>query len=143
MDLSSFVTSLATSFIIFAILLLVFSWLSKRPGNEVIYYPSRVLKGLEPFEQGMKSRNPFSWIMEAIRASEDEVISMAGVDAATYLVFLSTGCLLAPLVFSFLSFLSVFRCLMKCLFWCFSCRDTNFVRNNSCAGSHSNCSNRR
>lgn len=87
MDFSSFLTSLATSCLIFVILMFVFAWLSKRPSNHVIYYPNRILKGLGPCEG---TRNPFTWIKEAVTSSEADVISISGVDTAVYLLFLST-----------------------------------------------------
>lgn len=91
MDFSSFLTSLGTSFLIFVVLMLLFAWLSRKPGNSVIYYPNRILKGMDPWEGGKRTRNPFAWIREAITSSEDDVISMSGVDSAVYLVFLSTA----------------------------------------------------
>ena len=66
MDFTSFLTSLGTSFVIFLVLMIVFAFLSSRPGNNVVYYPNRILKGLDPLEGGYKSRNPFSWIKEAL-----------------------------------------------------------------------------
>jgi hypothetical protein len=91
MDLSSFLTSLATSCVIFVLLVLLFSWLSKKPGNAVVYYPNRILKGLAPWDGGSRTRNPFAWIHEAMSASERDVISMCGLDTAVYFVFLGTG----------------------------------------------------
>ncbi|XP_057428777.1 CSC1-like protein ERD4 [Lotus japonicus] len=90
MDFTSFLTSLGTSFVIFVVLMIVFAWLSSRPGNLVVYYPNRILKGLEPMEGGKKTRNPFSWIKEAASSSERDIIAMSGVDTAVYFVFLST-----------------------------------------------------
>lgn len=98
MDFSSFVTSLGTSLIIFVVLMLVFTWLNRKPGNAVIYYPNRILRGLDPLEGRTMTRNPLTWIKEAVKASEADVIAVAGVDAAVYLVFLSS--VLAILVFS-------------------------------------------
>lgn len=92
MDFQSFLTSLGTSFVIFLVLMIVFALLSSRPGNNVVYYPNRILKGLEPFEvEYTWYRNPFSWIKEALSSSEQDVITMSGVDTAVYFVFLSTG----------------------------------------------------
>ncbi|ONK65174.1 uncharacterized protein A4U43_C07F34450 [Asparagus officinalis] len=105
MDISSFVTSLATSFVIFVVLMILFSWLSKSQGNEVIYYPNRILRGLDPVEGRARTRNPFAWIKEAWGASESDVIEAAGVDAAVYLLFLSS--VLAILVFSGLILLPI------------------------------------
>ncbi|KAG5254648.1 early-responsive to dehydration stress family protein [Salix suchowensis] len=91
MDFSSFLTSLGTSFLIFIVLMLLFTWLSRRPGNSVVYYPNRILKGMDPWEGGSRSRNPFAWIREAFSSSEQDVINMSGVDTAVYFVFLSTA----------------------------------------------------
>ncbi|KAG6529629.1 hypothetical protein ZIOFF_011841 [Zingiber officinale] len=90
MDFSSFVTSLGTSFIIFVVLMLAFTWLQRKPGNAVIYYPNRILRGLDPLEGRIGTRNPLAWIREAVRASEADVIAAAGVDAAVYLVFVGS-----------------------------------------------------
>ncbi|EEF31314.1 conserved hypothetical protein [Ricinus communis] len=90
MDFSSFLTSLATSFVIFLVLMFLFTWLSRRPGNAVVYYPNRILKGLEPWEGGSRTRNPFAWIREAMSSTEQDIIDMSGVDTAVYFVFLST-----------------------------------------------------
>lgn len=89
MYFSSFLTSLGTSFLIFIVLMLLFTWLSSKPGNAVIYYPNRILKGLDPWD-GASTRNPFAWIKEAMTSREEEVIAMSGVDSAVYFVFLST-----------------------------------------------------
>jgi len=111
MDFSSFCTSLGTSFLIFLVLMFLFALLQSKPGNNVVYYPNRILKGLDPFEGGSKTRNPFSWIKEAFSSSEQDVIAMSGVDTAVFFVFLSTG--LFFLLFMYLVFLSVFMF----LFW--------------------------
>ncbi|XP_028755620.1 CSC1-like protein ERD4 [Neltuma alba] len=105
MDFSSFLTSLATSFIIFVVLMLLFAWLSAKPGNNVVYYPNRILKGMDPFEGSSLTRNPFAWIKEALSSSEENVIAMSGVDTAVYFVFLST--VLGMLVLSGLLLLPV------------------------------------
>ncbi|XP_077210926.1 CSC1-like protein ERD4 [Tasmannia lanceolata] len=90
MDFSAFVTSLTTSFIIFVVLVFIFTWLSRIPSNDVIYYPNRILKGLEPLE-GKRKRNPFAWIEEALKSTEEDIIAMAGVDTAVYFVFSSSA----------------------------------------------------
>ncbi|KAG5562254.1 hypothetical protein RHGRI_005100 [Rhododendron griersonianum] len=91
MDFASFLTSLATSFILFVVLMLLFTWLSRKPGNKEVYYPNRILRGLDPWEGGSgRTRNPFAWIREALSSSEQDVIAMSGVDTAVYFVFLST-----------------------------------------------------
>uniref|UniRef100_A0A6N2M8G4 CSC1/OSCA1-like 7TM region domain-containing protein n=1 Tax=Salix viminalis TaxID=40686 RepID=A0A6N2M8G4_SALVM len=79
MDFTSFLTSLGTSFLIFIVLMLLFTWLSRRPGNSVVYYPNRILKGLDPWEGGSRSRNPFAWIREAFSSSEQDVINMSAL----------------------------------------------------------------
>ncbi|KAK9714346.1 hypothetical protein RND81_06G087600 [Saponaria officinalis] len=89
MDFSSFLTSLGTSFIIFVVLMLLFAWLSRKPGNDVIYYPNRIIKGLDLPES--RTRNPFSWIKEALSSTENDIISVSGVDTAVYFVFLGTA----------------------------------------------------
>ncbi|KAJ1287750.1 hypothetical protein BS78_02G034100 [Paspalum vaginatum] len=99
MDLSSFLTSVLTSFVIFVVLVLVFTWLSRRPGNAPVYYPSLLLRGLDPWEGRRRgTRSPVGWIQDAIAASENDVIAAGGVDAAVYLVFLSS--VLSILVYS-------------------------------------------
>ncbi|CAM0905341.1 unnamed protein product [Alopecurus aequalis] len=99
MDISAFVTSLLTSFLIFVVLVLVFTWLSRRPGNAPVYYPNVLLRGLDPWEgRGRGTRSPVGWIRQAFAASEADVVAAGGVDAAVYLVFLSS--VLAILVFS-------------------------------------------
>ncbi|CAH9076424.1 unnamed protein product [Cuscuta epithymum] len=91
MDFSSFLTSLGTSFVIFVVLMLLFTWLSRKPGNAVVYYPNRILKGLDPVENGYATRNPFAWIREAFSSTEADIIRMSGVDTAVYFVFLTTA----------------------------------------------------
>ncbi|KAI3921781.1 hypothetical protein MKX01_005470 [Papaver californicum] len=89
MDFNSFLTSLGTSCLIFVILMLLFAFLSKNPSNHVIYYPSRILRGLEPTESA-KTRNPFTWIVECLKSTEEDIVATSGVDTAVYFVFLST-----------------------------------------------------
>jgi len=60
----------------------------------VIYFPNRILKGMD---KPTGSRNPFSWIVEASQATEDEIISMAGLDAAVYLTFITTALMIMVL----------------------------------------------
>ncbi|XP_016439858.1 CSC1-like protein ERD4 [Nicotiana tabacum] len=91
MNFSSFLTSLGTSFVIFVVLMLLFTWLSRKPGNVEVYYPNRILKGMNPVEGGYMTRNPFSWIREAMSSSETDIINMSGVDTAVYFVFLGTA----------------------------------------------------
>jgi len=92
MDLASFLTSVLTSFVIFVVLVLVFTFLSRRPGNAPVYYPSLLLRGLDPWEVRRRgTRSPVGWIRDALSASETDVIAAGGVDAAVYLVFLSSG----------------------------------------------------
>ncbi|KAJ8761912.1 hypothetical protein K2173_006514 [Erythroxylum novogranatense] len=91
MDFSSFLTSLVTSFLIFVVLMLLFTWLSRRPGNAVVYYPSRILKGLDPWEGGSATRNPLAWMREAFSSTEQDIVNISGVDSAVYFVFLGTA----------------------------------------------------
>ncbi|KAF7842909.1 CSC1-like protein ERD4 [Senna tora] len=70
--------------------MLLFAWLSALPGNNVVYCPNRILKGMDPVRSGSRIRNPFAWIWEALSSSEKDVIAMSGVDTAVYFVFLST-----------------------------------------------------
>ncbi|KAF8732286.1 hypothetical protein HU200_016266 [Digitaria exilis] len=99
MDFASFITSVVTSFVIFVVLVLVFTFLSRRPGNAPVYYPSLLLRGLDPLEGRRRgSRSPVGWIRDAISTPEADVIAAGGVDAAVYLVFLSS--VLSILVFS-------------------------------------------
>ncbi|KAK2642996.1 hypothetical protein Ddye_024759 [Dipteronia dyeriana] len=90
MDFSSFLTSLATSFVIFVVLMLVFIWLSRKQGNVVVYYPNRILKGMDPWQGYPSSRSPFAWIREVMSSSETDIINISGLDTAVYFVFLST-----------------------------------------------------
>ncbi|KAK4440204.1 CSC1-like protein ERD4 [Sesamum alatum] len=90
MDFNSFLTSLGTSFVIFVVLMFLFTWLSRRPGNHLVYYPNRILRGMDPYEGLRASRNPFAWIREALVSTEADVIRMSGVDSAVYFVFLTT-----------------------------------------------------
>ncbi|KAL0305456.1 UNVERIFIED_CONTAM: CSC1-like protein ERD4 [Sesamum radiatum] len=90
MDFNSFLTSLGTSFVLFLVLMFLFTWLSRRPGNHVLYYPNRILRGMDPYEGLRASRNPFAWIREALVSTEADVIRMSGVDSAVYFVFLTT-----------------------------------------------------
>ncbi|XP_037409327.1 CSC1-like protein ERD4 [Triticum dicoccoides] len=91
MDIPSFVTSILTSLTVFVVLVLVFTWLSRRPGNATVYYPSLLLRGLDPWEgRGRGTRSPVGWIRQAFTASEPDVVAAGGVDAAVYLVFLSS-----------------------------------------------------
>ncbi|KAG0497199.1 hypothetical protein HPP92_001890 [Vanilla planifolia] len=106
MEFSSFLTSLGTSFVIFLVLMLLFTWLSRRPGNLVVYFPGRILRGVESEDCRRRSRSPLAWIREAISASEVDIIDAAGVDTAIYLLFLSSvvgifvlsGMLLLPIL---------------------------------------------
>lgn len=69
--------------------MLLFAWLSRKPGNDVVYYPNRILKGLDLPES--RTRNPFAWIKEALSSTENDIISVSGVDTAVYFVFLGTA----------------------------------------------------
>lgn len=97
MEFGAFLLSLGTSAVIFVVLMLLFTWLSRRPGNVSIYYPNRILKGMDPWEGSSLTRNPFAWVREAFTSSEQDVVNLSGVDTAVYFVFLSTGSLLLSL----------------------------------------------
>ncbi|VVA93071.1 unnamed protein product [Arabis nemorensis] len=90
MEFGSFLLSLGTSAVIFVVLMFLFSWLSRKEGNVSIYYPNRILKGMDPWEGSSLTRNPFAWIREAFTTSEQDVVNLSGVDTAVYFVFLST-----------------------------------------------------
>ncbi|CAN6817166.1 unnamed protein product [Brassica oleracea] len=90
MEFESFLVSLGTSAVIFVVLMLLFTWLSRRPGNVSVYYPNRILKGMDPWEGSSLTRNPFAWIREAFTSTEQDVVKLSGVDTAVYFVFLST-----------------------------------------------------
>lgn len=91
MDFSSFFTSLGTSLVIFFILMFLFSCLSRKHSNNVIYYPNRILKGMDPYEGMHLTRNPFAWIREAVSSTEADILKVSGVDTAVYFVFLTNG----------------------------------------------------
>jgi hypothetical protein len=88
--ISSFITSLITSAIIFFILVIIYNILSRRPGNRYIYYPALILRGLDTPET-QKSRYPWTWIVEAWRAKESDIIAVGGLDAAVYLQLFNAG----------------------------------------------------
>lgn len=88
--------------------MLLFAWLSGKPGNSVVYYPNRILKGMDP---GSKTRNPFTWISEALSSTEKDILSVSGVDTAVYFVFLATGLFLTSLSI-FLHFSSIIMILL-------------------------------
>ncbi|KAG2303992.1 hypothetical protein Bca52824_032643 [Brassica carinata] len=90
MEFEAFLLSLGTSAFIFLVLMFLFTWLSRRPGNVSIYYPNRILKDMDPWEGSFSTRNPFAWIREALTTSEQDVVKLSGVDTAVYFVFLST-----------------------------------------------------
>ncbi|KAF3514712.1 hypothetical protein F2Q69_00008462 [Brassica cretica] len=90
MEFESFLVSLGTSAVIFVVLMLLFTWLSRRPGNVSVYYSNRILKGMDPWEGSSLTRNPFAWIREAFTSTEQDVVKLSGVDTAVYFVFLST-----------------------------------------------------
>lgn len=83
---SAFITSLLTSFGIFCGLVFAFSILSKWKVNHNIYYSSRIISGEGP-TAAASTRNPFTWLYEAIFMSDAELVRVAGLDAAIYLNF--------------------------------------------------------
>ena len=87
METSGFVTSLATSFLIFVVLLILHSIFSRIRENEVIYYPGKKFKNVPNYKQpGL-----FGWLREAWFATEEDIIKYAGLDAAIYMIFLGSG----------------------------------------------------
>ncbi|KAL3675248.1 hypothetical protein R1sor_025196 [Riccia sorocarpa] len=87
---SGFITSLGTSFLIFVLLILIFSFLSRRKSNLPIYYPALLLKGKAPPEPesiGCGIRTPWAWMKEAWHATGEELVEIAGLDAAVYVYF--------------------------------------------------------
>ena len=85
---SAFVTNLVVSFVVFLVLFLVFLVLSRRPSNFHVYYPLRALRGQEPF--GAK-RGMFDWAKDAYRATDEELVAVAGLDATVYIHLFTTG----------------------------------------------------
>jgi hypothetical protein len=113
---SAFITSLVSYFGVFCGLVLCFVILSKRPGNHNIYYSARILAGDGP-PRSAKGRSPFAWIKEAFMATDEELVRVAGLDAAIYINFFSTGVILSPISlcvpFIFLEFLINLECVSK------------------------------
>ncbi|KAH7427494.1 hypothetical protein KP509_10G046800 [Ceratopteris richardii] len=87
MDISGFVTSIITSLSIFFVLLVLHAWLSRQSRNAVIYYPSKLLKGIAPPPQ----QGFFPWVREAWSVSDDQILQHAGLDATVYMIFLSSA----------------------------------------------------
>ncbi|KAG0616625.1 hypothetical protein M758_5G129300 [Ceratodon purpureus] len=81
---ASFITSLVTSCVVFLVLNLVYIILHRRPGNAVIYYPLRLLRG-EDAATVAKRHGAFTWIVESFRATEDDIVAAGGLDAAVYM----------------------------------------------------------
>jgi hypothetical protein len=90
--MSAFFTSLVTSLVVFVILVILFSILSRRPSNAYIYYPNRILHGQEPPDL-VKKAGVFTWIKEAYSATDAELVAMGGLDAWVYTYFFTTGTL--------------------------------------------------
>lgn len=88
---ASFITSLVTSFVIFCILLVLYSILRQRPGNALIYYPLRILRGEDGPTVVAKHRGPFTWIVESFKATEDDIVAAGGLDAAVYMHLFTAG----------------------------------------------------
>lgn len=88
---SSFITSLVTSLIVFLVLWLVYAILSRRPGNAVIYYPLRVLRGEDGPTVAKRRGGAFAWVREAFKAKEDDIVATAGLDAAVYMHLFTAG----------------------------------------------------
>eukprot|EP00850_Spirogloea_muscicola_P019834 SM000200S05824 [mRNA] locus=s200:186435:196386:+ [translate_table: standard] len=82
--ISGLVTSIVTSLLIFLALWLAFTLLVRRPGNAVVYYPARLLKG-DGTPPGYRSQGPFTWLRQAWAATDDEVIAYGGLDGYVYI----------------------------------------------------------
>lgn len=91
MNTSAFITSLLTSFVVFLVLLGVFLILSRRPGNFYVYFPHRAIAGEGP---PTRKRGMFTWIVEACRATDEELVATAGLDATAYVYLFTTGMLI-------------------------------------------------
>lgn len=87
---SSFIVSLVFSSCVFVLLYGVYIVTSRRPGNAVIYHPLRLLRDEDVFAI-LRARGPFSWAWEAWKASEDDIVDAAGLDAAIYLHLFTAG----------------------------------------------------
>jgi len=93
----AFATSLLTSFAIFCGLVVAFTVLSKWKSNYNVYFPSRMLAGTGPpspsanCKQTLRTGNAFAWLKEAIVTPQAELVRVAGLDAAVYLNFFTTG----------------------------------------------------
>jgi hypothetical protein len=85
---SAFITSLVTSFLVFLVLFVVYLFLSRKPGNFHVYYPIRALHGEGPF--GSK-RGRFQWAIDAFKATDEELVAVAGLDATVYVHLFTTG----------------------------------------------------
>jgi hypothetical protein len=88
MDTAGFVTSLLTSFVVFLLLLALHAFLSRLPSNAVVYYPRKILNGAAPPD---RSSGALAWIKDAYFTTDDEIVRQAGLDAAIYMTFLSSG----------------------------------------------------
>lgn len=95
---SAFLTSLFTNIIIFAVLFVVFVVLVKKASLAVIFYSKRVLQGSGAPDP--KSVGPFTWLTDAIKASDTELAERAGLDALVYITLFKTGESLRPVALS-------------------------------------------
>eukprot|EP00243_Klebsormidium_subtile_P003337 TRINITY_DN16700_c0_g1_i1.p1 TRINITY_DN16700_c0_g1~~TRINITY_DN16700_c0_g1_i1.p1 ORF type:complete len:742 (-),score=286.06 TRINITY_DN16700_c0_g1_i1:415-2640(-) len=86
---SAFLTSLFTNIVIFAVLFVVFLVLVKRASLAVIFYSKRILLGSGPPDP--KSVGPFTWLTDAIKASDTELAERAGLDALVYITLSKTA----------------------------------------------------
>lgn len=80
--------SVVTSLSIFLILILAFLYFSRSKNNDVIYFPARLAKGLDPPPKSIFSG---VWLWEALFTKDEEIANFAGLDAAVYVRFLSTA----------------------------------------------------
>ena len=90
MERTAFLLSLLSSAAICIVLIFAHSWLSSKPWNYVVYYPNRIRRGLGP-PQYIINHHYLFWILESCRASENDLITMGGLDATVYIIFLRSS----------------------------------------------------
>ncbi|KAF3447485.1 hypothetical protein FNV43_RR12671 [Rhamnella rubrinervis] len=88
MDLSALLTSAGINTAICVILLSLYSILRKQPSNVSVYFGRRLASG------GFRQKDPFilerfvpspSWILKAWETTEEEILSIGGMDAVVFL----------------------------------------------------------
>ncbi len=86
---AALLTSVITSAIIFLIIYAVYLWLSRKPSNTFVYFPSRILSGRELPD--VAQWGPFQWIKELLAVEFNELPEVSGLDAAVYVYFQKIG----------------------------------------------------